>query len=47
MEASQITREKFRDKSVIEMFIAKRNSSLGFGGYLSALPAEWNKKNQI
>lgn len=47
MEASQITREKFRDKSVIEMFIAKRNASIGFGGYLSALPKEWENKNQI
>ncbi len=29
------------------MFIAKRNASIGFGGYLSALPYQWNAYNQI
>lgn len=43
MEASFASREEFRDKSVIDMFIAKRNSSIGFGGHFSALPLDWNK----
>ena len=38
LEASCITRESFPRKSVTELFLSKRNSSNGFGGYLSALP---------
>ena len=43
MEASCITRENFPRKSVTELFLSKRNASIGFGGYLTALPADWNK----
>ena len=28
------------------MFISKKNASIGFGGYLSALPKEWNSLDQ-
>lgn len=28
------------------MFLSKKNSSIGFGGYLSALPSDWNKLTQ-
>jgi len=28
---------------VAELFSCKKNSSIGFGGYLSALPSDWNK----
>jgi hypothetical protein len=43
MEAHCMTRDQFRDKNVIEMLNGKRNATVGFGGYLSALPSSWVK----
>ena len=39
---STITRENFPVKTVTEIFFSKKNASIGFGGYLSALPSKWN-----
>jgi len=46
MEAASTTSEQFRDRSVIDMLISKRNASIGFGGYLSALPNCWQHLTQ-
>lgn len=46
MEASQMTRERFRDKSVVDMFISKKNLSFSLGGFWRALPADWSKYGQ-
>lgn len=45
-EASQLSREKFRDKTVIEIMISKLHSSKGFCGFLSPLPKEWRQFTQ-
>lgn len=45
-EASQMSREKFRDKAVVEIFVSRVNSSNLFSGYLSPLPVEWRKFSQ-
>lgn len=45
-EASQMTREKFRDKAVVEIFISKLNSSNLFSGFLSPLPLDWRSFTQ-
>lgn len=46
MERASTTREQFRDRNVIEMLISKRNASVGFGGYLSAMPVCWQTLSQ-